>query len=843
MNTEHVMQGIDNNFKRSVVAASLATVLSTGANAATAPEPVMVPSINSGNANGSSISNIVTLGDKIYFRGIHAEDGYAFWRANYDGSSPEKLSTTYSEDVAVRPDNLISYNGKIYYQGIIESSGISTKNAMFEYDPITNTITDLDLNPGDSFNYSDTFKNPYVYNGKLYFSAQTGETRPVPSTTSITGDYELWVKDGDAAPVRLADINLGEEPSNPNYFTAYKGKLYFQGRTASQGVELMVYDDSQPVEAGINPSVVFDLPGQDSNSNPNSSSPAELVVYNNALYFTATMEEATGKEIYFYTGEGEPTLLSNVTSEGQTEAPSKLTVYAGHLLFTAGTGINSGSRIWIYNSLNSAPELLSNKIPGATQVEDANHFTVYHDRLYFEGNQGNFKDSLWVMDGISSPTLVTDFNPVNIDENDNLVSEQVSALTVANGRLYFSANAGQGQELYIIDEFLDSDGDLVRDELDAYPNDPTRSQFDEGEGGSFLDSDGDGVLDHLDWAPNDASESKDSDGDGVGNNADAFPFDKTETVDTDGDGIGDNADPFPESADSFDSDGDGVLDVVDAFPLDPTETMDSDGDGIGDNTDKFPQDAMYHADADNDGVADSLDAFPTDENESVDSDGDGVGDNADKFPNDKAASIDTDGDGYPDSIVADIATDLVVDSFPDDATEFVDTDQDGVGDNADGFPTDNTKSADLDRDGIEDLVDTDQDGDGYSDELELEFGSDPIVASSIPYQKIELASDIRAGSSSSTPKYFTEFNGKTYFQANGGTNGIELYVYDGTSTELVFDIRTGTSSSSPVELVVNATGDTMYFVASDGTDKALWSLSDVDGAVPVKVAAFATTAD
>ncbi|MDC2888735.1 hypothetical protein [Psychrosphaera algicola] len=357
------MQGIDNNFKRSVVAASLATVLSTGANAATAPEPVMVPTINPENANGSAISNIVTLGDKIYFRGIHAEDGYAFWRANYDGSSPEKLSTNISDDVSIRPDNLISYNGKIYYQGIIASSGISTKNAMFEYDPVTNTITDLDLNPDESVSYSDSFKNPYVYNGKLYFSAQSGETRPVPSTTSVTGDYELWVKDGDAAPVRLADINLGEEPSNPNYFTAYKGKLYFQGRTASQGVELMVYDDTQPVEAGINPSVVFDLPGEDTSGNPESSSPGDLVVYNNVLYFTAILEQTTGKEIYYYNGEGEPTLLSNVTSDGQTEEPSKLTVYAGNLIFTAGTEPNSGSKIWLYNSLASAPELLSNKIP------------------------------------------------------------------------------------------------------------------------------------------------------------------------------------------------------------------------------------------------------------------------------------------------------------------------------------------------------------------------------------------------------------------------------------------------------------------------------------------------
>ena len=34
----------------------------------------------------------------------------------------------------------------------------------------------------------------------------------------------------------------------------------------------------------------------------------------------------------------------------------------------------------------------------------------------------------------------------------------------------------------------------------------------------------------------------DSDGDGVGDNSDAFPNDETEQKDSDGDGIGDNAD-------------------------------------------------------------------------------------------------------------------------------------------------------------------------------------------------------------------------------------------------------------------------------------------------------------
>ena len=41
----------------------------------------------------------------------------------------------------------------------------------------------------------------------------------------------------------------------------------------------------------------------------------------------------------------------------------------------------------------------------------------------------------------------------------------------------------------------------------------------------FRDSDGDGVRDNVDAFPNDPSEQTDSDGDGVGDNADAYPYD------------------------------------------------------------------------------------------------------------------------------------------------------------------------------------------------------------------------------------------------------------------------------------------------------------------------------
>ena len=110
--------------------------------------------------------------------------------------------------------------------------------------------------------------------------------------------------------------------------------------------------------------------------------------------------------------------------------------------------------------------------------------------------------------------------------------------------------------------------------------------------------------------PYDANETLDSDGDGVGDNADAFPNDANETVDSDGDGLGDNSDPNPFQHDFTDTDGDTFPDLIDAFPEDGSQWLDSDGDGFGDNPDGNDSDAFINTpsqwnDSDGDGYGDN----------------------------------------------------------------------------------------------------------------------------------------------------------------------------------------------------------------------------------------------
>ena len=136
-----------------------------------------------------------------------------------------------------------------------------------------------------------------------------------------------------------------------------------------------------------------------------------------------------------------------------------------------------------------------------------------------------------------------------------------------------------------------------------------------------LDSDGDGVGDNDDAFPNDANESADSDGDGVGDNEDAFPNDANESVDSDGDGVGDNAEAsLGTNPNSPDSDTDGLTDYeeISVYYTNPI-AADTDQDGLDDYSEIFGWSKIgftwmtdpLSADSDSDGVLDNADFAPT----------------------------------------------------------------------------------------------------------------------------------------------------------------------------------------------------------------------------------------
>jgi len=360
-----------------------------------------------------------------------------------------------------------------------------------------------------------------------------------------------------------------------------------------------------------------------------------------------------------------------------------------------------------------------------------------------------------------SPYLLSVNGLMDLAENDILLPAQAS--------FFLSAEVAQ---------LLDSDGDGIRDHLDAFPFDDSDSVDSDGDGigdSSDTDNDGDGLVDTEENFPDDTdndgipnSEEEDRDGDGVVDTDDDAPFNKLIWSDMDGDGINDEIDA--------DMDGDNLSNASDAFPRDSDNDgipnridTDDDGDGTPDEQDLYPNDTdndgtpnALDSDDDGDGLSDTVESsFGTnpivrDTNgdgvmdssveASLDTDGDGLNDAVDGSPKVHANVSDLDADGTPDINDSDRDGDGIlntVDIYPEDSdndglSNLIDTDDDG-----DGIDDDvDTGLIDSDNDGSGDESDSDDDGDGYPDEVELIMGTDSRDANDFPTSAIPSSSKI-----------------------------------------------------------------------------------------------------
>ena len=134
--------------------------------------------------------------------------------------------------------NLIEFNNKLYFTASDEENG----NELWVSDGTTEgTQLLIDIDPSTD-NYgnanSSAPESLTEFNGKLYFSADDGET-----------GRELWVSDGTAEGTELLlDIVPGISEygyaysSDIRYFTELNGKLYFRADDGKTGDELWVTD-------------------------------------------------------------------------------------------------------------------------------------------------------------------------------------------------------------------------------------------------------------------------------------------------------------------------------------------------------------------------------------------------------------------------------------------------------------------------------------------------------------------------------------------------------------------------------------------------------------------------
>ncbi|HRI64038.1 MAG TPA: hypothetical protein PK156_07360 [Polyangium sp.] len=269
----------------------------------------------------------------------------------------------------------------------------------------------------------------------------------------------------------------------------------------------------------------------------------------------------------------------------------------------------------------------------------------------------------------------------------------------------------------------DSDDDGVPDGQEINPGADT-----DGDGlpnGQDPDSDNDGIFDGTEMGLDCSAPGTDTTAghcipDGDMGNTTTDPVD----ADTDDGGVNDG---------SEDTDRDGVIDPGETDPTvghgdDDMQNMDSDGDGLGDDLEIMIGTDPNDADSDDDGVPDGQEPNVGDDTDGdglpngldPDSDNDGIYDGTEMGLDCSATGTDTtEGHCIPDGDMGMTTTDPI-DADTDnggvnDGSE--DTDRDGVIDPGETDPTAGH--------GADDMQNMDMDGDGLSDDLETQIGSNP----------------------------------------------------------------------------------------------------------------------
>ncbi len=266
-----------------------------------------------------------------------------------------------------------------------------------------------------------------VYNNKMYFSA----------TYSLSGSAsgtELWESDGTSAGTTLvADISPGTSSSSPTNLYVFGNKLFFTASVPVNGTNtsgvMMSYDSSGELKT-VSTTVKF---------------PTTYITSNDKLYFKATNSTVTptAQRLYTLDDSMQPSLLDdNVTV--------MFLGNVGQQVIANGQYKTAANPTWyqLFKLNGTSLELLQTINPNATAYPQNFYYSPALGKTFFSANGGNGVE-LWVTDGTSEGTMqVKDINTTNTTAGSSPAN-----FTECNGKVYFSATDGSlsGTELWVTD--------------------------------------------------------------------------------------------------------------------------------------------------------------------------------------------------------------------------------------------------------------------------------------------------------------------------------------------------------------------------------------------------------
>ena len=324
--------------------------------------------------------------------------------------------TTTIEDESYINGRVVTQTTTKTEQAATTATDVAGTNVEEEKKFATETISTGTANITTSIFENDSFPGNFTtINGNYFFTAQSSSFYSLETRTDnvLVGGLELWFSDGTESGTRPININQNDytfyEPEDGAY---------------------------TPVEQTTNPDFGF-------KTQSSSSFPRELTKFGNQLVLVAN-DGISGFELWAISAEGTNLRqISNLADGNTSSSPKELTVVGDRLYFTADAG--SGRKLWSTSRQLETPVLVN----GAG--EDPKHLTAIAGKLYFSATSELGRE-LWVADGTNS-SLVADINPGSGSSSPKQLTtlSQFREGTTAN-QLFFTADGGQrGTELWSLD--------------------------------------------------------------------------------------------------------------------------------------------------------------------------------------------------------------------------------------------------------------------------------------------------------------------------------------------------------------------------------------------------------
>ncbi len=441
--------------------------------------------------SGSWPRQLTVASNAVYFAARDSEGGDELWVTDGTAEGTRRLHDLEPGPIGSIPNDLIVVGDHLYWTTLALTGRDLWSLDLSRTDPSPRRVYDASAN-------GSTWSTPTHFRGigeVLHFSAPSpGGTEMwtslgSPESTAIRADLtaltlgsdptefvglnhqvffvatdaihgrELWVTDGSDEGTRLvADLTPGINEtgvpwsSSPADLTVYGDRVFFRAWSPAYGDELWASDGTADGTF-----LVTDLAvGSDEQGRPRSSSPADLTIMGGALYFSAEVP-GLGRELFRTNGTAQKTWMVAEINEGPASADLReLTRVGEQLFFLADDGIH-GRELWVSDGTEAGTRLVRDIRPGSTRGR-AIDLTRHGNRLAFVADDGVHGRELWVSDGTEAGTaMVIDLNPgpgagLQVQSANSASSGALPSLLSVDGMLFLIGNDGtSGRELYVSD--------------------------------------------------------------------------------------------------------------------------------------------------------------------------------------------------------------------------------------------------------------------------------------------------------------------------------------------------------------------------------------------------------